>query len=120
MAEHSTMVTVPGEGVLGDLIKDMETAILAYRGGKVIFKDKVEIPAKPMIGVIGVALPVEGAQWDARTARWKYGLHTTGQGASIYFSAGVEEAYSDVRHARARWAMVRLLFVARKLRVKCV
>lgn len=91
VAEHSTMVTVPGEGVLGDLIKDMETAILAYRGGKVIFKDKVEIPAKPMIGVIGVA-PASGKVPNGTPGPHGGNMDCTqiGQGASIYFTAGVE------------------------------
>jgi len=49
------MVTIPGEGALGDVITQMETAILKLEGDQLVFKDKVRVPMRPMIGVIGVA-----------------------------------------------------------------
>ena len=52
---QSSMVTIPGEGALGDVITQMETAILRLEGDELVFKDKVRVPARPMIGVIGVA-----------------------------------------------------------------
>src|SRR4030065_1631140 len=39
VANHATMVTLPGEGVLGDRITQMETSILRYDQDRVIFKD---------------------------------------------------------------------------------
>jgi amidase len=56
---QATMVTVPEEGVLGDRITEMETAILKYQGDHVVFRDKISIPMAPMVGVIGVA-PAKG------------------------------------------------------------
>ncbi len=93
VAERSTMVTVPGEGVLGDLITEMETAILTYDGKNVTFKNKVKIPAKPMIGVIGVA-PASGRVPNGTPGPHGGNMDCTeiGQGASVYFTAGVEGA----------------------------
>jgi len=44
-----------GEGALGNKIKEMETVILPLDGDALVYKNKVRIPKKPMIGVIGVA-----------------------------------------------------------------
>jgi hypothetical protein len=40
VGEHSSMVTIPGEGALGDVITQKETAILRRVGSQVNFKDK--------------------------------------------------------------------------------
>lgn len=58
--EKSVMVTIPGEGAVGDKIKEMETTIVHRRGNGLVFKDKVTLPLQPMIGVIGVA-PAAGS-----------------------------------------------------------
>jgi amidase len=58
--DHSVMVTIPGEGTLGDRITDMETTILRRDGDELVYKDLVRIPLAPMIGVIGIA-PAEGS-----------------------------------------------------------
>ena len=79
------MVTIPGEGALGDVITQMETAILKLEGDEIVFKDKLRIPKKPMIGVIGVA-PESGA--GCRTGHRSHGgnLHCHGrQGNSALF-----------------------------------
>ncbi|MDY0339646.1 MAG: acetamidase/formamidase family protein [Coriobacteriia bacterium] len=55
----SVMIAVPDTGALGHLITEEETAILEHRGDTVVFKDKVVVKQKPMLGVIGVA-PAEG------------------------------------------------------------
>ena len=93
VAEKSTMVTIPGEGALGDVITKMETVILKMQGDQVVFRDKVRIPKKPMIGVIGVA-PVTGSVPNGTP-----GIHggnmdcnLVAEGASIYFTAGAEGA----------------------------
>lgn len=93
VGDQSVMVTVPGEGVLGSKITDMETAILAYRDGKVIFKDRVEIPAKPMIGVIGVA-PAAGSAPNGTPGPHGGNMDCTqiGENTRVYFTAGVEGA----------------------------
>ncbi|HSV86418.1 MAG TPA: acetamidase/formamidase family protein, partial [Levilinea sp.] len=59
VADTSIMVTIPHEGALGDVITEMETVVLPIEGNEVVYKDKVRIPARPMIGVIGMA-PASG------------------------------------------------------------
>lgn len=58
--DKSVMVTIPGEGALGDRITEMETTILHRDGDELVYKDRVHIPRAPMIGVIGIA-PAEGS-----------------------------------------------------------
>ena len=91
--ERSSMVTIPGEGALGDVITQMETSILKLEGGQLVFKDKVRVPARPMIGVIGVA-PAEG-----EVPTGTPGLHggnmdckLMAAGNRVYFTVGVEGA----------------------------
>ena len=93
VAEQSVMVTIPGEGALGDVITQMETSILKIKDGEVIFKDKIRIPQSPMIGVIGVAPQSEsiptgtpgfhGGNMDCNLVQ---------KGASLYFTVNVEGA----------------------------
>ncbi len=87
------MVIIPGEGALGDVISQMETAILKLEGSQVVFKDKIRVPIRPMVGVIGVA-PAEG---EAPTGT--PGLHggnmdctLVSAGSRVYFTVGVEGA----------------------------
>ena len=91
--DQSSMVTIPGEGALGDLITEMETAILKLEGDQLVFKNKIRIPKRPMIGVIGVAPASEeipngtpgphGGNMDCT-------LVTAGN--SVYFTVGVDGA----------------------------
>ena len=55
VADQGAMVTIPGEGALGDVITQSETRIFRMEEGHAVFNDKVRLPIKPMIGVIGVA-----------------------------------------------------------------
>jgi acetamidase/formamidase len=55
VGQQASMVTIPGEGALGDVITHMETAIRKLEGNEILFQDKNRIPTRPMIGVIGVA-----------------------------------------------------------------
>jgi len=91
--DRSTMVTIPGEGVLGDVITQMETAILTLEQGHVVFKGKVRIPKRPMIGVIGVA-PAEDSVPNGTPGAHGGNMDCTlvGQGARVYFTVGVEGA----------------------------
>ncbi len=57
-ADSGAIVTGPGMGVLGDETARHATRILPVRDGAVFF-DGLRLPARPMIGVIGVA-PSEG------------------------------------------------------------
>jgi len=93
VADHSTMVTVPGEGVLGGDITEMETVLLDHHNGKVIFKGKIEIPANPMIGVIGVA-PASGRVSNGTPGPHGGNMDCTliTAGTRVYFTAGVQGA----------------------------
>ncbi|KLT15730.1 acetamidase/formamidase family protein [Neobacillus vireti] len=58
--EHKgVMTTAPKLGVLGDIVTGETTKIIAIQDGKAIFNEKIQIPIKPMIGVIGTA-PADG------------------------------------------------------------
>jgi amidase len=59
IADKGVMTTAPNFGVLGDLFKEEVTKIIPIKNGQAIFNDKIQIPIKPMIGVLGVA-PTEG------------------------------------------------------------
>jgi len=93
VGEQSSMVTLPGEGALGDVITDMETSILKLVDNQVVFKDKVRVPMRPMIGVIGVA-PASGEVPNGTPGphggNMDCTLVTTGN--SVYFTVGVEGA----------------------------
>jgi amidase len=93
IGDQSIMVTVPGEGALGDVISDMETVLLKLDGKEVVFKDKIRIPKKPMIGVIGVA-PASGAVPNGTPGAHGGNMDCTlvTEGASLYFTVGVDGA----------------------------
>src|SRR5512140_798382 len=65
VGEQASMVAVPNEGVLGDVIREMETTILKRDGNELVFKDKLRVPMRPMIGVIAVA-PASGSAPNGR------------------------------------------------------
>jgi len=90
---QSTMVTLPGEGVLGDKIAQMETVILKYQDNHVVFRDKISIPMAPMVGVIGVA-PAEGRIPNGEPAAHGGNMDCTliTEGVSVYFTANVPGA----------------------------
>jgi len=91
--QRSSMVTIPGEGALGDVITQMETSILKLEGGQLVFKDKVRVPARPMIGVIGVA-PAEGEVPTGTPGAHGGNMDCTlvAAGNRVYFTVGVEGA----------------------------
>lgn len=93
VGEHSVMVTLPGEGALGDKITEMETVILKLEGDEVVYKDKVRVPKKPMIGVIGVA-PANGSVPNGTPGAHGGNMDCTlvKEGASLYFTVGVDGA----------------------------
>jgi amidase len=90
--EQSVMVTLPGEGALGDVITKMETVVLTRSGDDLLFRG-VRVPRRPMVGVIGVAPSTgevpngtpgpHGGNMDCALIR---------QGASLYLTVGVEGA----------------------------
>jgi amidase len=93
LGEQSSMVTIPGEGALGDVITEMETAILKLEGGQIVFKDKIRVPQRPMIGVIGVA-PASGKVPNGTPGAHGGNMDCTlvAEGNSVYFTVGVDGA----------------------------
>lgn len=93
VGEKASMVAVPNEGVLGDVIKEMETTILKRDGNELIFKEKLRVPLRPMIGVIGVA-PASGSVPNGTPGPHGGNMDCTliRQGSSVYFTVGVEGA----------------------------
>jgi len=53
--DKGTMIVVPDMGALADKIDQSETKIVPIVNGYAQFNDKIHLPIKPMIGVIGVA-----------------------------------------------------------------
>lgn len=84
MADQGVTVIVPGEGLLGHMVKDPMTKLIPIRDGLCIFNG-IKIPARPMIGVIGVA-PEEGS-FPTGTP-WRHGGNmdnvNIGPGATLY------------------------------------
>jgi amidase len=93
VGKQSSMVTLPGEGALGDVITDMETTILRVEGNQIVFKDKVRVPLRPMIGVIGVA-PADSSVPNGTPGPHGGNMDCTlvTTGSSLYFTVGVEGA----------------------------
>ncbi len=55
LADQGVMVAVPEMGALGDKIEESETKIIPLENGYARFNEKISLPVKPMIGVIGTA-----------------------------------------------------------------
>jgi amidase len=93
LANQGTMVTVPGEGALGDIITETETRIFRMEDGQVIFNDKLKLPMHPMIGVIGVAPqgePVPNGTPDAHGGNMDCTM--IGAGCTVYLPVNTEGA----------------------------
>jgi amidase len=92
----STMVTIPGEGALGDVITTMQTTLLSREGNAVRFRN-MRIPANPMIGVIGVA-PATGSVSNGTPGPHGGNMDCKliAQGARLYLTVQVEGALLGV------------------------
>lgn len=55
LADHATMVEAPGEGITGLNAEEETTKLLPISGNSAVFNDKLTLPLRPMIGVIGTA-----------------------------------------------------------------
>ena len=93
VVDHATMVTLPGEGILGDQLKKMETAVLRFEDDKVIFRDKLALKMATMVGVIGVA-PAEGEVPNGTPGKHGGNMDCTliTEGVSVFFTANVPGA----------------------------
>lgn len=55
VAEQGVVAIYPGWGPLGDQVQASIARILPIQDGKALFSDRVALPIRPMIGVIGTA-----------------------------------------------------------------
>ena len=55
LASQGVMVTVPGFGVLDKAMVRETTKIVRIEDGEAVLNDRIRLPVRPMIGVIGVA-----------------------------------------------------------------
>lgn len=85
---------IPGEGVLADEAKESIVRIMPVEEGKVHYKG-LQIPIRPMVGVIGVAPGVRDGAIRTNTP-WKHGgnLDTKdiGIGSTLYFDVNRDGA----------------------------
>ncbi len=90
VAEQGVITAIPGAGAMPDLITRNETAVLKVKGESLDFKGKLDLPLKPMIGVIGFA-PASGSIANG-TPDYHGGnmdCKLIGEGASLYLKANV-------------------------------
>jgi amidase len=91
-------------GVLKDRFEGMHFKVMPIRQGRVIFDDKLSIPIRPMIGVIGVA-PREGKSYNTGTPHSHGGNMDTNlivEGTTLYlpvFEKGAMLALGDIHAA---------------------
>jgi amidase len=93
VADQGAMAAIPGEGALGDILTEAEIRIFRMEGDKAIFNDKVHLPVKPMIGVIGVAPkgdPVPNGTPDAHGGNMDCTL--IGAGCTVHLPVNIEGA----------------------------
>ncbi|HVJ49819.1 acetamidase/formamidase family protein [Desulfitobacterium sp.] len=55
IADHGVMMTGPDLGMLGDRLSKNVIRLIPIRDSKAVYEGRVELPLKPMIGVIGTA-----------------------------------------------------------------
>ncbi|AEM79273.1 acetamidase/formamidase family protein [Thermoanaerobacter wiegelii] len=93
IADKGVVATGKDLGVLGDLMEELYSRVVYIKDGNVIFNEKVSLPIKPMIGVIGVS-PKEGNINCGTPGSHGGNMDTTliGEGAKLYLPVFVEGA----------------------------
>ncbi len=88
LSDRGVAVAVPGEGLLGHMVEKPSTRVVSVIDGYCHFNG-VDLPIKPMIGVMGVA-PREGACPTGTPDRHGGNMDTTaiGPGATVYLPVG--------------------------------
>src|SRR3954454_9644695 len=83
--EWGVATLIPGFGQLSELVKAPLTRLFEVRDGIVTMNDRVSFPAKPMVGVIGVATAAETlANGLAGRHGGNLDDHWHGKGARVY------------------------------------
>jgi len=91
--DKGTVVSGEGFGILGGILKDIDTKIIPIRDGKAQFSKEIQIPIDPMIGVIGVA-PKDAAINTGTPGKHGGNMDNTmvAEGAILYFNVEVPGA----------------------------
>lgn len=90
LAPQAAMVEAPGEGITGLAAAEESTKILPVGEGKVVFNDKVTLPACAMIGVIGTAPAEEEIPTGTPAAHGgNMDCKRIGAGATLYLPVNV-------------------------------
>ena len=55
LADRTITIEVPGSGITGIEVREEITKIMDICNGQLVFNDKLELPIRPMIGIIGTA-----------------------------------------------------------------
>ena len=93
LAPQAAVVEMPGSGVTGLWAERESTKIIPVADGKAKFNDKLTLPVKPMIGVIGTA-PAEGAisTGTPDSHGGNMDCKRIGEGATLYLPVNVPGA----------------------------
>ncbi|EMT38244.1 amidase [Thermoanaerobacter thermohydrosulfuricus] len=93
IADKGVVATGKDLGVLGDLMDGLYSRVVNIKDGKIIFDEKISIPIKPMIGVIGVS-PREGNINCGTPGSHGGNMDTSliGEGSKLYLPVFVEGA----------------------------
>lgn len=90
---QSASCTGEAEGVCGDLFSAWATTINPVQDGKLVWNDRLSIPLKPMIGVIGVAPAGEPVNCGTPGSHGgNMDCTEIGAGATLYFPVAVDGA----------------------------
>ena len=91
--DKAVCCTGKDEGVFGDRLDAWSTHLCRREGDKIIWDDKIEIPLKPMIGVIGVAPAGEPVNCGTPGSHGGNMDNTAiTKGATLYFPVSVDGA----------------------------
>ncbi len=93
LASQAATVEAPGEGITGLNATEESTKILKVNGDKLIFNDKLSLPVKPMIGVIGTAPEGEAVATGTPEAHGgNMDCKRIGENATLYLPVNVDGA----------------------------
>lgn len=93
LADQAAMVEAPGEGITGIATSEESTKILKIADNKAVFNEKISLPVRAMIGVIGTA--PEGEAIATGTPSFHGGnmdCKCIGAGAALYLPVNVAGA----------------------------
>ncbi|MCL4465110.1 MAG: acetamidase/formamidase family protein [Chloroflexi bacterium] len=65
VGDEGVMWAIPGRGVFGSRVERLVNRVVPIQDGLAVFDDRVRIPVRPMVGVVGVAPRASGwPEWE--------------------------------------------------------